>query len=289
MVFVVGEKLLRETSKPNLYSYKDQLLEGDYESIVLGNSHALRGIIAENLSCNTINLSNVSQTLDIDLIWLNEALKQNQLKVVIINFSIPSLTGKLSESVENWRLKNYNLYTRFQLSLKPKYNFEILNGILKDNILKLIDHSNYTDIEEVDYLAKGSYPLNLNISNFEEHAIEAAARHTVTKKHISNNVSVLKQIIDLSIRHNAKVLIVTPPAHLTYRTKIPVNIKSDFFDIKSNIQKNYNNIYWLDFFEIDMFKDYHFKDSDHLNLTGAQLFTDKIDLFLKSLNLCSNL
>ena len=276
------EVLLRFANSPNIYSYKDVLLDEDYDTVVLGNSHALRGVLAENISYNTISLANVSQSLDIDLFWLKEALIKQKLKFVILNFSIPTFTMDLRQSQENWRLKNYNLYTRIRLNYGPKYNFEFLNGLQKQNLKRignrLLGKTNFQD----NYLKKGSFPLNNYSENFEEHALEASKRHTSKVESIAINQRRLMEIIDLSKEHNFDLIIVTPPAHESYRSLIPYEIKTKMFSLLANVESKNNNVYWMNYFDNSNFDSKCFKDSDHLNLKGAKLFTNKINIFLKN-------
>ena len=110
LALIVYEYSLRKQSLPNIYSFKNQLIQSKYEGIVLGNSHALRGVLAEDLNRKCINLANVSQSIDIDIVWIKEAIKINKLNFVVLSVSIPTLLKTLSKSKENWRIKNYNIY-----------------------------------------------------------------------------------------------------------------------------------------------------------------------------------
>ena len=228
LIFVIGcyEYFLRQINYPNIYSFKDKLLSEEFEAIVLGNSHALRGIIAKDMSYNTISLANVSQTIDIDLTWLKKTIKSHDPKFIILNVSIPTLTGKLADSKEKWRLKNYNLYTRLYLSYKPEYNLEFLTGKTKANIAKIMNYLRDKTENEVDYLKKGSYPLDIHMTDFKNHALETSKRHTRTTEHIENNKDILYEIVDLAKINKFDLILVTPPAHKSYRDLIPKNFKS---------------------------------------------------------------
>jgi len=282
------EILLRSANMPNIYSFKDKLLDEEYEAIVLGNSHALRGVLAEDLSYSAINLANVSQSINIDLLWLKATLKTQKLKFVILNFSVPTYTTNLVKSSEHWRSKNYNLYTRLHLNYNPKYNFEFLNNLQLKNIKRAGNYVLGNNKSKDNYLEKGSYPLDVYSNDFEEHALKASQRHLPKVEYIEQNENVLMEILTLSKTYNFDVVIVTPPAHASYRRLIPHEIKSNMFSLLKNIESKNNNVYWLNYFDNVSFDSKCFKDSDHLNFKGAKLFTNKINNFLINSNTFTN-
>lgn len=284
MIFIgIYEMLLRQANMPNIYSFKNELIDKAYEGIVLGNSHALRGIIAENLNYNTISLANVSQSIIVDKLWMEEVLERQQLKFIILNFSVATFTGNIYTSKESWRIKDYNIYTSLQLDYSPQYNFELLNGLEEDKLQKVKDYLNGDIFIETNFLSKGSNPTDIYRSNFEEDAITTSKRHTAKLNHIESNKKILNTIIALSKKNNFKIIMVTPPSHNSYRKLIPQSLKEDMFKFLNHVDSHHDNLYWFNYFESDRFKDEHFKDSDHLNLNGAQLFTEIINLHLKDI------
>ncbi len=275
---------LRESNLPNIYSFKNDLLNKDYKAIVLGNSHALRGVIAEDLAYNSINLANVSQSLDIDLLWLQEAIKNDSLKLVILNFSIATLYGDLDKSKENWRLRNYNIYTGLQVNYLPKYNFELFYGSTQENFDKITHQWNSKHKRNPKYLSRGSFPLNVQMDDFKAHSNAASKRHIVNRNISDKNVQFLSDITNLLVQKDVNLLIVTPPTHKEYRKLIPAECKAELFHIISCVVIEHKNVNWLN--EYETFYDNHnFKDSDHLNTQGAKKFTEKINNFIYKLNL----
>lgn len=124
------EYYLREI--PNDYSYKNSYLQenaADIKVLILGNSHAYRGVIPEKLNLKAFNAAYVSQTLDLDFLVFDKFKEQlNSLEFVIINISYPSLFSSLKISKESWRLKNYNLYYNLNITSNPKNYSEILSN-----------------------------------------------------------------------------------------------------------------------------------------------------------------
>src|SRR5690554_208936 len=272
LIFLVGyEVVLRNSNLPNIYSYKNMLLNDKFDGVVLGNSHALRGMIAENFESEVISLANVSQSLDIDLLWLKEALKANKLKFIIINVSIPTMRGDLSLSKEKWRIKNYNIYTRLYLSNKPINNLELLNGTQEENLSNAYNYLiNNRDIK-ADYLKKGSFPISGSCDDFYADAIKTSKRHAKGKPISLKNKKILDEVISLSLLYDFDVFIVTPPAHKTYRSLIPESFSNRLFSYLNHIESNHKNVYWLNYYKDDRFIDDYFKDSDHLNILGAKI------------------
>ena len=274
------EFLLRMANFPNIYTFKNEIINKKHEAIVLGNSHALRGIIAKDLDYNAISLANVSQSINIDYKWLLKSTRKNNLKFLILNFSIPTLTGDLFYSRENWRIKNYNIYTDLQLNHKIEHNFELLNNKQIDNLNTILEYKNGL---ESGILSKGSFPVDTIQSTefIEKHAIKSAKRHTNNTNYIQDNIHTLEKIIKLSKEKNFDVIIVTPPTSDYYRNLIPNNILKILSENLNRVDKKNSNVYWLNFYKDNTFDSSHFKDSDHLNLKGARKLTELINLFLQ--------
>lgn len=284
LVFITFfEVYLRNSNLPNIYSFKNELLNQEHEALVLGNSHALRGILAENLNYNAISLANVSQSINIDYKWLKKSLKNNKLKFIVLNFSLPTLTGNLFESKEKWRIKNYNIYTDLQLSYKISYNLELSNGKQIENLQKLIE--NKFNPFDVGILKNGSFPIDttLTLESLKNHAVIASNRHISKTNNIQNNINTLNKMVALSKKHNFDIIIVTPPSTKYYRELIPKNIEELMCNTLIDVDNKNSNVYWLNFYNDTTFNSNLFKDSDHLNLDGANELTKRINFFLNKI------
>ncbi|WP_048331147.1 D-alanyl-lipoteichoic acid biosynthesis protein DltD [Bizionia psychrotolerans] len=255
-------------------------MKGEYDGVVLGNSHAYRNVIVENLQFDCINLANVSQSIDIDYKWFEKALEHNNLKFVIVNVSLPTLLLRLNDSKEQWRTSYYNIYTDLRLNFKVKDNLELLNKSPKDNFKKLQDYFLQPNNFKVTCLSKGSYPLDITLENFEENAIKTSNRHlSFGFKHFQENRRALQSIINKALEGNIKVLILIPPMHKDYRNLIDKKYSEKLFNTIELIVKE-RNIQYLNYYEDVEFENYMFKDSDHLNIYGAELLTRKINIKL---------
>jgi hypothetical protein len=126
---------------PNVYNNKkDYILNNgkSIEALILGSSHAFYGINPIEIKhYKAYNFAFPSQTIFLDKEILKKYSGQlTNLKVIVIPISYFSLFSSMDKGLENWRLKNYNLYLDIQTPKKIEYNFEIFNGKLKDNIIK---------------------------------------------------------------------------------------------------------------------------------------------------------
>lgn len=262
-------------SIPNNYSYKNKILKTNYQGVILGNSHSYRGVLAENISFKTVNLSNVSQSVDIDLLWLKEAIKYNDLDFIILNFSIPTLFGKLDEGTENWRVRYYNIYTDLWLSYGINNNLELANNESLDNFQTLYKYFiQKQKVNSVTCDSLGSYPLDVFTENINEQSITSAKRHTKKPVHFhKRNLTYLNEIIGITENNNIQVFMVTLPAYSTYRESLNVEHKILFYEIGTKLSLQ-QNVVWINHFYDEEFDQSLFKDGDHLNLLGAQKFTE---------------
>jgi len=67
----------------------------------------------------------------------------------------------------------------------------------------------------------------------------------------------------------------------TYRSLIPESFSNRLFSYLNHIESNHKNVYWLNYYKDDRFIDDYFKDSDHLNILGATLLTEKLNAIVK--------
>ena len=116
---------------PNTFQLKDNYLQknsAEIETLILGSSHMFYGVNPLYLDSKAFNYSNVSQSPDMDLAILKtyEDSLQN-LKNVIIRLSYDTLFEQLKDSPEDWRLKNYKLYTDVNFEYKLKHNSEVIS------------------------------------------------------------------------------------------------------------------------------------------------------------------
>ena len=271
---------------PNDYGYKDSYLKDnakDIEVLVLGSSHAYRGIIAENLSFNSFNVAYISQSLDLD-VGLFEKYKQqlDNLKCLVINISYPSLFGKLSASKEDWRLKNYNIYYDFNETSNPKNYSEVLSNTFDVNKTKIeeyyVKHKQSVSCTKYGDGYIESRKERANSAKF------AAIRHTnLASPYFKAHKESIKALINYTAQKGIQVVITTPPARVDYRSLLDSKqllLMETFLD---SITNNSTTVFRLNSLKSGLFVKGDFLDADHLNKSGAIKFTEQLNKLLNQI------
>lgn len=281
-VFEVSlEFLLRKI--PNDYIYKKEFLDKNSDSIrvlFLGSSHSFYGINPVYFSANSFNASHIAQSLDYDF----EILKKynnhwSKLKCIAIPISYFSLFGKLETGVESWRVKNYTIYYGMNTSDKLINYSEALSNKLNVN-LRRID-SYYIKGNSSISCSNLGWGLSYNSKNKRDLSITgktAAKRHSKKDdKHFTENVNILKSIIEFAKNKGVKVFFYIPPAYHTYTENLDSIQLNRTINTLINISSKYNNVTYHNFLLDSSFLEIDFFDADHLNEIGAKKLTSKLD------------
>jgi len=272
---------------PNDYAYKNEYLNkysDKIEVLILGNSHAYRGVIPENINLNTFNAAYISQSLDLDFLIFNKYKKDlKKLKFIVINISYPSLFGSLKESKEDWRIKNYNLYYDFRITLTPKNYSELLGNKYDVNKKKWMNY--YLDdktLKTTTLLGGGQIYRN---NNKKESGIKAAKRHT--KKglpYYKEYLNELNNILKDARINNFNLIFITTPTYKYYANNLDIKQLNLMNYIVDSLTINNSNVYRLNLLKSEDYLYEDFSDPDHLNNKGAEKFTKKLNNFIESLS-----
>tara|TARA_R110002072_G_scaffold117281_14_gene248273 strand:+ start:5324 stop:6178 length:855 start_codon:yes stop_codon:yes gene_type:complete len=283
---MVGEYLLR--SIPNDYNYKRYYLDknvNNLNGLILGNSHAYRGIIAEDFDSMTFNAAYISQSLDIDFLIFDKY--QNELKnleFLIINITYPSLFSSVKTSTESWRVKNYNLYYNFNLDLKPTNYSEVLSNSFNLNWKRLKQYYVNSEVNLIQSSELGSGTKEGSIDLVKSGKI-AAERHTKPDlPYFKDYIIRLNEIIKVAKENNVKVIITTTPAYKSYLIELnphQLNLMNKTLD---SIAHSNNNAFRFNLLNDAGFIETDFYDGDHLNSEGAKKFTSAFNSYLKELS-----
>lgn len=273
---------------PNDYKYKKEQLLKDAQNIevlVLGSSHAHYGINPDYLSFRGFNLSNISQSLDLDYKLLETYGKDmKHLKVVVLPISYSSLFSSLEAGNESWRIKNYVLYYHLITSYSIKDNCELLNGTLTSNLYRLYHY--ITDRDKLITVSDKGFGLNYSSdvkNNMEETGKSAALRHTHYDIKLFNfNSEIIQNIIKWCNERDIKLLFITLPAYYTYKNRLNNDQLEDTVDYMVHIERENENVYYYNFLDDNDFVEDDFFDADHLNELGAMKFTKKVDSAIKN-------
>ncbi len=283
---MVGESLLRNI--PNDYTYKKNYLDKNAKNLkglILGSSHAYRGIIAEDFNIETFNAAYISQSLDVDFLIFDKYNRElKNLDFLIINITYPSLFSSVKTSTESWRVKNYNLYFGFNLGYKPTDYSEVLSNSFDLNWKRLNRYyiNSESNLIQSSELGSGTKKGSINLVKSGK---TAAKRHTKPDlPYFKEYIMGLNEIIKVANEHNVKVIITTTPAYKSYLTELnplQLNVMDKTLDsiVHSNINTfRFNLLNDVRFIETD------FYDADHLNSEGAKKFTSALNSYLKELS-----
>lgn len=268
---------------PNDYSYKKDYLDKhskEIEILFLGSSHTYYGINPQFIEGNSFNASHVSQTLNFDWAILEKYRNElDHLKYIVVPVDYFTFYLRLQNGVENWRVKNYQIYYNINAGNKVSDYFEITNGRLKDNInraFRYFTKQGYNDIT-CSNLGFGTV-FNLAGQDLASSGKEAALKHTIrSNKYFNENVSILNDIISFAKSKKIQVVLFTSPAFKSYVEHLSSQqLDTTIAEVRSIAQSN-SNVTYYNFLKDSSFTDKDFFDADHLNQSGAKKFSLKMD------------
>lgn len=281
------EVVLRQI--PNDYEFKNSQidLEKDFiKTLILGSSHSMYGFNPEYFTEKAYNLGHVSQTIDLDYYLLEKYIKVlPQLETVIVRLSYTTLHEQIKTGAESWRLKDYNLYYNLNVSNDLKHDSEGLSVKLKNNLARIKDH--YLERKKmitVETSGWASFEEEHASRPFETAGPIIAKRHTAKDDTlVEENLKFLDNIVKLCNEQGIKVLLVTLPAHKSYRDNLEKHQLELVVSAGEKMKNKYHHCSYLNLLKADNFKDEDFYDADHLNRDGAKKLSILIDGFISAL------
>ncbi len=283
------ELLLRDI--PNDYSFKKKYLNtnsNNIEVLFLGSSHIYFGINPEYISRKSFNGAHISQSLNFDLAILEKYKDRlKKLRYIIVPIDYFSMYSTLEGGVENWRVKNYNIY--YDISKYGNYwsGFEIFNGKLPSNISRAKSYlfNGKSDIT-CNKFGFGTTYNSKDSKDLIETGKTASKRHTKELENnqttFSKNIKTINSIIEFANSRNIKIIFITCPAYSSYRENLnPIQLDNSVNIIKRLSAKNTNTDYY-NFLTDKTFIADDYYDADHLNEIGAKKLTLKIDSIINN-------
>ena len=277
LILVGMEYLLRDI--PSRFKLQNNYIinKGErVETLILGSSHTQFGLNPDLLEVSAFNLSNKSQTLEIDLALLQAYEKQlPNLRQVVLRLSYATLFEQLSEGKEQWRLKNYERYMDLNLSNDFRHNSEVLSLPFKQNLNHIIDFYIYNEdpLQSTD-LGWGTELIRPSQLDLDEQGKNAAKRHTISDYNLlGENISILKDIMSWCKKRQIEVYLVTLPAHRSYVSHLDQKQWEVTMRTAKQISLDYPNCHYYNFLDDQRFETTDFFDGDHLNGKGATKFS----------------
>ena len=273
---------------PNTYNTKCWIFENGLskiEVLVLGSSHAKNGINPNYLDGQAFNMASASQSLYYDQQLLVRYLsRMTKLKVVIVDISLFSLETELADG-EAFRQFFYTRYYHIT-PYKQSYVWDVRNYSL---------FSLYGAMNSLEYAKKG-FAVNLagdidpkgwdrSYDKFhpqDEISLKAGGEkvkshlQSMNPRHISDNVTHLKDLIVALEARRIRVVFVTTPVFHTYSDCIPADRYQRTQKVIYDLCRTYG-IKYFNHLSDNRFLIADFSDSDHLNASGARKFSQIIN------------
>ncbi len=255
-------------------------LEGT-ELFVVGNSHGRDGVIPDSLKIPSVNACMLGSSFFYDKYLIENYLKDaKECKQIILigsyqtlayNMAHPKYSKRRHEYYHfigaNYKLDDFDWKKVFLLEVQSfKGGFNNLKRDLTTNKPKLWKTKGYLRNEE----------------QVDTHDIASLAIRKIEKHHIlmdndmvEENLGYLKSIAEWCRERDIKLTLITPPVTSVYNELRKEEYLS-FGNIMSAKSKEWNFDYY-NFSEDSDFDYSHFKDVDHMNSFGAELFTQKLN------------
>ncbi len=293
-IFIFGVMELAARSLPSPYKTKfEEIQRQDRQinTLILGSSHFYFGVNPSHFASPALNAANVSQDFKYDFHILKTAVTQHdEIKHVVVPLSIFSLYSELDSGIEYWRKYSYRHYMGFaELSAFDRFDLSSYSvflasqnrlGLIKRIAMKVVGrpiNQDWTvDGWGTAYSKASTYASLLSTGK------QAALRH---QKNASLNDAAMvsiEAIAELCHRKGIKLLLITPPAFLSYRDNIDEVRLTATRSIGKKIATSASGAKYIDYFDNPTFEPEDFADADHLNHRGAEKLSRMIDGVLKN-------
>ena len=264
---------------PNDYSLKKDYFDknaSQIETLILGSSHSFYGLNPTFFSSKTFNGSHISQSLKYDL----EILKKYEdnlknLTAVVLPISYFSLSEKLENGIESWRIKNYRIY--YEISTSNSYSdcSEVLSVKLSKNLYRLFSfYVKKTSPITCTNLGWGSNYKSENALDLIESGKKAAYQYQNT---FDENVAVLNNLLQWCSERNVTLVLFTPPAFESFQKHLNKKQLNATVEIAQKKAQANENCSYLNLLNNTRFKAKDYYDADHLSEIGAKKLSLLID------------
>lgn len=238
------------------------------EILIIGDSHPRRCINPALLK-NALNICQSAEPYLITFWKLKALIKKVNPKKVIIGFAPHNISNfnDLKFSHERWRLEmfkrsylieEFNLITDLEIKFNQYYLF-----LFKQFCL-------FPRFNHIHYIGNHEQSNQSNTSNVNK----TINKHYYFDDHepgISEiSINFLDSIINLCKAHHITPILINTPVHISYKERIPKTIQNRY-ELEISKWRNKGIIIFNENSEI--YPDNYFYNSDHLNNSGATIFT----------------
>lgn len=285
-----------------LYTVKsnDLLSKADsVELLILGNSHACYGINPNQFDVYAYNLAQPNQSLYFDKrITLKYLDKLVRLKYVVISIDFHSLYFSSQGIRDQWSYYGYGIDYKNTMSIPSRlayvigYTPRVTFSFLKKSVHKRSSDPLWhpVDMEEdaqgFSSATKGWFFFDgTNYSSMNTLAYESRADSfngtVINSTEREENMNDLDDFIHELKEKNITPIVITLPVYHEFANKLDSKFLEQNNKDISELTEKYHIQYW-NFSDFSLEKDAFF-NCDHLNRTGANLFSTELNLRLQYL------
>lgn len=292
------------------YCYLDAMHAKNRETgcrtIIAGSSHAMNGIVEEEMSGEAINFSISSQDVYFDFLNVRKAVGEGkkQIQNCVINIGYYMLYQDLSYSktmrhlmsgvygplfgdTHNYAAEIKNILVEVNENYEGLYSGELLQMSGKEFVRAFFkqEGSYYGTLKSREQNSllplKGIVWQQLTEEEKEYYAQKRTADHNHLKKYRASreqNGKIVEEMIKFLYTKGIKPFFVIFPFTRHYNKYIDKDYRKDIYSLLEGLPLEVEFLDMNDF--PDMFGDEDFLDTDHLNLTGAVKATRLLDEFM---------
>ena len=268
----------------------------EIEILILGNSHAGRGVDPNYFTDYTFNIANVGQSIYFDKELTLKNLKYlENLKYVFISLNYHSLYFSSQRGNRNiWSYYGngikYSSTSYYKADISPflfGYGPRVSFSYLKKDILAKVG-INPDEVVAMGTAIQGYVALSgtetndFNNNSYTDriNGFNKLIKTSTEKKIVMNE---LNQLITTLKERSITPIFLSTPTFKEYNIKLDSNIINKNLIDAENLCKKYNIEFW-DYAINNNFVQYEFFNPDHLNKKGAERFSKMLDERLKLYN-----
>jgi len=259
----------------NDYKYKYNWMRANASTVqvlIVGSSHTYDGIDPALFTISAFNASHLSQDIRYGRFIFNKFISQmDSLEYLIIPVSYFTPFYQMEKSVTSHRVKGYHIYYHcLYHPFNPKYHLEIYNGIDLESMTKML-----MGIKKRQQCTERGFRI---LSGLKENKLDIMLNgYSEARKHIGfsnwssfpKNKKWMVDIIKQCRQKGVQVILLSTPTHETYRNHLDSLQLQKTIQFCDDLQNNFQNVTYLNYFEDPRFLEQDYYNSDHLNRLGA--------------------
>lgn len=266
-------------SQPNIYKYKNDWMEQhveEVETLIVGNSFAMNGIIPDSIGCNSFNLAFGGELLKYDhFLFFKWANRYKNLKMVIHSVAYDSFfQGSPDFVVDDIQETTYKLYMGCpEHSVFSLYSLESRHSkVFFEKMMR-----NITDKYEYSEAYRGwqcgaDFSAELAPTYDRENKKYARIQTVPSYEQAEKNIKLIEDELSFCIKHNVCFVLISPPHWKSWNSMLSRRQITKNLELVKSLQKKYLFAYF-DYREDKRFVESDFSDRMHLTKSGAKKFS----------------